>query len=432
MTKASRTTRGSMPRRSPIPPATPVRTRSLELRLNTRRHALTARRDTGIGENPEPVGDGLGSSQGHPRWNANGPPDMMTPMDQRGTSEPGAPTGTISNEQPAQPFIRRPLRRRAGNRLIAGVAGGVADHVGTRPLVFRLVFVVFAFIGGIGILVYLLMWWLIPREDLPDSAAERLIRRFPDAPSWLGIALLGLGVVLFRRDTQRATRDGGSVPPAQDEAGAAAPLLQPARAQPSPPPPPAVTRPMATPRAPREPSPLGWLVFGLALLAVGAMAILQNLNAVHLSAVRFPALALLVLGVGLLVGAFVGRARWLILPGLLLVPIVLAAGSIYLDLTSLTGTAAAPVIAASTGIGDINVLVPYDAHVVATGKAGVGIVTIGPYSTDRGLDRSLRRTWQPRYGDGATITLDLQTGVGDIWVGRRDPTRNERKELKAR
>src|SRR6266545_14534 len=459
MTKASRTTRGSMPRRSPIPPATPVRTRSLELRLNTRRHALTARRDTGIGENPEPVGDGLGSSQGHPRWNANGPPDMMTPMDQRGTSEPGAPTGTISNEQPAQPFIRRPLRRRAGNRLIAGVAGGVADHVGTRPLVFRLVFVVFAFIGGIGILVYLLMWWLIPREDLPDSAAERLIRRFPDAPSWLGIALLGLGVVLFRRDTQRATRDGGSVPPAQDEAGAAAPLLQPARAQPSPPPPPAVTRPMATPRAPREPSPLGWLVFGLALLAVGAMAILQNLNAVHLSAVRFPALALLVL-----VGAFVGRARWLILPGLLLVPIVLAAslidvpleggvheihafpqapkaiagsyrvaaGSIYLDLTSLTGTAAAPVIAASTGIGDINVLVPYDAHVVATGKAGVGIVTIGPFSTDRGLDRSLRRTWQPRYGDGATITLDLQTGVGDIWVGRRDPTRNERKELKAR
>jgi phage shock protein PspC (stress-responsive transcriptional regulator) len=413
---------------------------------------------------------------------------MMTPMDERRTSEPGAPTGTISNEQPAQPFIRRPLRRRAGNRLIAGVAGGVADHVGTRPLVFRLVFVVFAFIGGIGILVYLLMWWLIPREDLPDSAAERLIRRFPDAPSWLGIALLGLGVVLlagklglwdtnvlwavlliglgvvlFRRDTQRTTPDGGSLPPAQDEAGAAGSLLQPSRAQPSLPPPPAATRPMATPRAPREASPLGWLVFGVALLAVGAVAILQNLNAVHLSAVRFPALALLVLGVGLLVGAFVGRARWLILPGLLLVPFVLAAslidvpleggvheihafpqapqaiagsyrvaaGSIYLDLTSLTGTAAAPVIAASTGIGDINVLVPYDAHVVATGKAGVGIVMIGPFSTDRGLDRSLRRTWQPRYGDGATITLDLQTGVGDIWVGRRDPTRNERKELKA-
>jgi len=384
--------------------------------------------------------------------------------------------------------MERPLRRRAGNRLIAGVAGGVADHVGTPPLGFRLVFVVFAFLGGIGIVVYLLLWWLIPREDLPDSAAERLLRRFPSAPSWVGIALLGLGVVLlagklglwdtnllwaalliglgvvlFRRETQRATPDGGSFPPSQDEARTAVPLEQPAWAQPLPPLPPRVTRPNATPRLPREASPLGWLVFGVALLAVGGVAILQNLDAVHLSAVRFPALALLVLGVGLLVGAFVGRARWLILPGLLLVPIVLAAslidvpleggvheihafpqtpqaiagsyrvaaGSIYLDLTSLKGTAAAPVIAASTGFGEIDVVVPFDAHVVAAGKAGVGMVMVGPFSTDRGVDRSLHRAWQPRYGDGATITLDLQTGVGDIWVYRRDPTRKERKELNA-
>jgi phage shock protein PspC (stress-responsive transcriptional regulator) len=416
------------------------------------------------------------------------PPGMMTPMDERGTSEPSAPTGTTPDERPAQSFIRRPLRRRAGNRLIAGVAGGVADHLGTRPLVFRLVFVVFAFIGGIGLLVYLLLWWLIPREDLPDSAAERLIRRFPDAPSWLGIALLGLGVVLlagrlglwdtnvlwavlliglgvvlFRRDTQRATRDGGSVPPAPDETGAAVPPQQPAWAQPTSPLPPVVTRPMAMPRAPREASPLGWLAFGVALLAVGGLAILQNLNAVHVSAVRFPALALLVLGVGLLVGAFIGRARWLILPGLLLVPIVLAAslidvpleggvheihafpqtpqavagsyrvaaGSIHLDLTSLEGTAVTPVIGASTGVGKIDVVVPFDAHVVATGKAGVGMVMVGPFSTDRGLDRSLHRAWEPTYGDGPTITLDLQTGVGDIWVYRRHATGKERMEAKA-
>jgi phage shock protein PspC (stress-responsive transcriptional regulator) len=414
--------------------------------------------------------------------------DIMAAMDERPTSEPGAPAGTLSVEPVPQPFVRRPLRRRAGHRLIAGVAGGLADYAGMRPLVFRLVFVVFALLGGIGIVGYLLLWWLIPREDLPDSAAERLVRRFPDAPSWVGIALLGLGVVLlagklglwdtnvlwavlliglgivlFRRDSQRATPDGGPPPPAQSEARAAAPPQQPMWAQPSPPPPPGATRPLPTPRAPREASLLGWLVFGVALLAVGGVAILQNLDAVHLSAVRFPALALLVLGIGLLVGAFVGRARWLILLGLLLVPIVLAAslidvpleggiheihafpqtpqaiagsyrvaaGSIYLDLTSLTGTAAAPVIAASTGVGEIDVVVPYDAHVVAIGKAGVGMVMVGPFSTDRGVDRSLHRTWRPRYGDGATITLDLQTGVGDIWVYRRDPTRKESKELNA-
>jgi phage shock protein PspC (stress-responsive transcriptional regulator) len=412
--------------------------------------------------------------------------DMMAPMDEHGTSDPGPPAATLSEESAAQPFARRLLRRRAGHRLIAGVAGGLADHVGTRPLIFRLVFVVFAFLGGIGILVYLLLWWLIPREDLPDSAAERLLRRFPDAPSWVGIGLLGLGVVLlagklglwdtnvlwavlliglgvvlFRRDTQRAAPDGRTPPPAID-GGPSAVLQQPDWVPPSPLPPPAVA--MATPRARREASPLGWLVFGITLLVVGGVAVLQNLDAVHLSVVRFPALALLVLGIGLLVGAFVGRARWLILPGVLLVPIVLGAslidvplegglhdvhafphspqavagsyrvvaGSIYLDLTSLKGTAAAPAIAASTGVGEIDVVVPYDAHVVATGRVGVGMVMVGPYSTDRGLDRSLRRTWQPRYGDGATITLDLQTGVGDIWVYRRDPTRKELEELNAR
>jgi hypothetical protein len=205
-------------------------------------------------------------------------------------------------------------------------------------------------------------------------------------------------------------------------------------------------------------------VLGVTLLVVGAVAILQNLDAVHLSAVRFPALALLVLGAGLLVGAFVGRARWLILPGLLLVPVVLAAslihvpleggiddvyafprtsrnvlgsyrvvaGSIHLNLTSLQGTAASPMIAASTGLGQISVEVPYDAHVIATGRVGVGMVMIGPSSTDRGLERSLHRTWQPRYGDGPTITLDLQTGIGDIDIYRLAPTRKQLRELRTK
>ena len=408
-------------------------------------------------------------------------------MDEGGGTQLGTPAGTSVEEPAARPSARSPLRRRAGHRLVAGVAGGLADYTGTRPLVYRLAFVVFAFLGGIGILVYLLLWWLIPREDLPDSAAERGLRRFPDAPSWVGVALLGLGVillagklglwdtnvlwallliglgvVLFRRDAQRPTADAPAPPPATDDAPTAVTVPQSTWAPP--PPPTTATRSVATPRAPREASPLGWLVLGVTLLVVGAVAILQNLNAVHVSAVRFPALALLVLGAGLLVGAFVGRAGWLILPGLLLIPIVLAAslihvpleggidnihafprksanvlgsyrvvaGSIHLDLTSLQGTAATPVISASTGIGEIDVVVPYDAHVIATGRTGAGMVTIGPFSTDGGLEQSLHRTWQPRYGDGPTFTLDLQTGIGDIDVYRLAPTRKQLRELRTR
>src|SRR6266545_3377044 len=362
---------------------------------------------------------------GTSRMECAGLANMMAAMDEREGTHSGTPAGTSMEEPAPQSPGRRPLRRRAGHRLVAGVAGGLADYAGMRPLVFRLMFVVFAFLGGIGILIYLLLWWLIPREDLPDSAAERLVRRFPNAPSWVGIALLGLGmillagklglwdtnvlwavlliglgVVLFRRDAQRAGADGHTPPTSTNHPASAVTVPEPSWAQPSPPPP-AASRPMAMPRAPREASPLGWLVLGVTLLVVGAVAILQNLDAVHLSAVRFPALALLVLGVGLLVGAFVGRARWLILPGLLLVPIVLAAslidvpleggihdvhafphthqavarsyrvvaGSIYLDLTSMKGTAAAPVIAASTGVGEIDVVVPYAGKRIYSGMA---------------------------------------------------------------
>src|SRR2546422_7869817 len=200
---------------------------------------------------PRPGRARLGVFPGTSPMECAAPADMMAPMDERPTSESGAPAATLPEEPAAKPFVRRPLRRRAGHRLIAGAAGGLADHVGTRPLIFRLVFVVFAFLGGIGILVYLLLWWLIPREDLPDSAAERLLRRFPDAPSWVGIALLGLGVVLlagklglwdtnvlwavlliglgvvlFRRDTQRGAPDDHTPPPAIDH-GPNAVLQQP-------------------------------------------------------------------------------------------------------------------------------------------------------------------------------------------------------------
>ena len=32
---------------------------------------------------------------------------------------------------------------------------------------------------------------------------------------------------------------------------------------------------------------------------------------------------------------------------------------------------------------------------------------------------------EPKRGDGATITLDLETGIGDVWVYRMAPTRKQ-------
>src|SRR5438552_8433920 len=87
--------------------------------------------------------------------------------------------------------------RRSTDRWFAGVASGVADGLDVKPWVVRLGFVAGTVIGGVGVLVYAFLWWLLPRRGLPDFAARRMSKRFPGAPTWLGVGLLVAGVMLF-------------------------------------------------------------------------------------------------------------------------------------------------------------------------------------------------------------------------------------------
>jgi predicted membrane protein len=107
------------------------------------------------------------------------------------------------------------------------------------------------------------------------------------------------------------------------------------------------------------------------------------------------------------------------------------AGDIYLDLTALTSTQAAPVVSATTGFGSVNVTVPFDAHVIVTERAGAGVVHAGRAVSDTGFEASLTTTMEPKHGDGATITLDLETGIGDVWVYRMAPTPKQLHALEA-
>ncbi len=58
----------------------------------------------------------------------------------------------------------RSLRRSAYDRKVAGVAGGLARHLDIDPLLVRVLFVVLAFFGGSGILLYGVLWLLVPDE----------------------------------------------------------------------------------------------------------------------------------------------------------------------------------------------------------------------------------------------------------------------------
>lgn len=59
---------------------------------------------------------------------------------------------------------QRLLRARAG-RMVAGVAGGLANYFGIDPIFVRLGFAVLGFVNGIGVVLYLVLWLLMPNED---------------------------------------------------------------------------------------------------------------------------------------------------------------------------------------------------------------------------------------------------------------------------
>lgn len=59
---------------------------------------------------------------------------------------------------------RIPLRRSRGDRILAGVCGGLGEFFGISPAWFRLAFIVAAIPGGVpGITLYILMWLIVPK-----------------------------------------------------------------------------------------------------------------------------------------------------------------------------------------------------------------------------------------------------------------------------
>jgi len=54
------------------------------------------------------------------------------------------------------------LRLSGKERMIAGVCGGLGEFFELDPVLFRAAFLVLAVIGGLGILLYLVLWLLIP------------------------------------------------------------------------------------------------------------------------------------------------------------------------------------------------------------------------------------------------------------------------------
>lgn len=70
-----------------------------------------------------------------------------------------------STTNPESNSSRSRLYRSETNKVIAGVCGGLGDYFNIDPTIIRILFVIITIFGGSGILIYIILWLVIPSES---------------------------------------------------------------------------------------------------------------------------------------------------------------------------------------------------------------------------------------------------------------------------
>ncbi|MFH2027928.1 MAG: PspC domain-containing protein [Nanoarchaeota archaeon] len=56
------------------------------------------------------------------------------------------------------------LYRSKQERILGGVCGGISEYLNVDPTLIRLLWILFAFMGGSGVLAYIIAWIIIPEK----------------------------------------------------------------------------------------------------------------------------------------------------------------------------------------------------------------------------------------------------------------------------
>lgn len=118
-----------------------------------------------------------------------------------------------------KPKKQKSLHRSNTNKVIAGVSGGIGEYFAIDPTLVRLLFVLLTIFGGSGILIYLIMWLIMPSSSSKLENNENVIKQNiddisekaktfahdlnirTDGPNdskfWWGFIIIVIGIVLL-------------------------------------------------------------------------------------------------------------------------------------------------------------------------------------------------------------------------------------------
>lgn len=219
-----------------------------------------------------------------------------------------------------------------------------------------------------------------------------------------------------------------------------------------PPPVPPLPRVPKPPKPPKERSRLGSATFSMMLVVIGVIAALDLSNAVHVSVSAYFAGALVTAALGLLIGTWFGRARWLIALGLVLcvaLGIATAAesydrgnvgsdvvwtpagiddlayryennfGDALLDLSAVNFTGQNREVTVEVNFGKLEVILPPNVDVTASVDVGAGKAKV-LNSEWSGVNRPSTDVTDlgPDGAGGGQLDLNVRVNAGDVEVHR--------------
>src|SRR5262245_34458783 len=98
----------------------------------------------------------------------------------------------MTTPPPVVPYRR--LYRNRDDKVVAGVAAGLAEHLRAPVRIVRIVFVALLVANGLGALLYIVFWAVLPVRPGPDPSTPA--PRRPRLVQLLALGALALGVII--------------------------------------------------------------------------------------------------------------------------------------------------------------------------------------------------------------------------------------------